>query len=138
MFSLDGDSQSLYIIGGQGGPGGPAHLQGGTGGAGQGPIVHITTPQLIAPNLQATLATQQASQLRNIRAVQIASHCPPPSRIFCGREDILTKMHQLFSDTGVNHIYVLHGLGGVGKTQIALKFISESSSRCREATAQGP
>ncbi|KAJ7458446.1 hypothetical protein FB451DRAFT_1372188 [Mycena latifolia] len=30
------------------------------------------------------------------------------------------------------HIFVLHGLGGAGKTQIALKFIQESSSRFSE------
>ncbi|KAJ7753215.1 hypothetical protein B0H16DRAFT_1690854 [Mycena metata] len=129
MFPLDGDSRSLYIIGGQGGPGGQAHLQGGAGGVGQGPIVHITTPQLIAPNLQATLATEQALQRRNIQTSQIASHCPPASRIFCGRQDILGKMHHFFSDTGSQHIYVLHGLGGGGKTQIALKFINKTSSR---------
>ncbi|KAJ7720419.1 P-loop containing nucleoside triphosphate hydrolase protein [Mycena metata] len=129
MFSLDGDSRSLHISGGQGGPGGPSYLQGGQGGAGQGPIVHITTPQLIAPNLQAALVTEQPSGLRNIRAAQTASHCPPPSRIFCGRQDILNNMHQFFSDIGTQHIYVLHGLGGAGKTQIALKFIKESLSR---------
>ncbi|KAJ7754777.1 P-loop containing nucleoside triphosphate hydrolase protein [Mycena metata] len=129
MFSLDGDSQSLHISGGHGGSGGPAHLQGGIGGVGQGPIVHITASQLITHNLQATVATDQVLRLDNIRAAQIASHCPPPSRIFCGREDILNKMHQFFSDTGIQHIYVLHGLGGAGKTQIALKFINGSSSR---------
>ncbi|KAJ7724094.1 hypothetical protein B0H16DRAFT_328102 [Mycena metata] len=128
MFSLGGDSRSLNVFGGQGGPGGPAHLQGGTGGIGQGPIVNIMTSQLIAHNLQATVATDQASQVRNLRASQTASHCPPPSRIFCGRQEILTKMHQSFSDTGIQHTYVLHGLGGAGKTQIALKFIKESSS----------
>ncbi|KAJ7694720.1 P-loop containing nucleoside triphosphate hydrolase protein [Mycena metata] len=129
MFSLDGDSRSLHISGGQGGPGGPAHFQGGTGGAGEGPVVHITTSQLIAHNLQATVATQQASQLHNILAAQTASYCPPPSRLFCGRQDILDKVHHFFSDTGSQHIYVLHGLGGAGKTLIALKFIKESSSR---------
>ncbi|KAJ7024598.1 P-loop containing nucleoside triphosphate hydrolase protein, partial [Mycena alexandri] len=37
-------------------------------------------------------------------------------------------MHQFFdTDSGKQHIYVLHGLGGAGKTQIALKFIEESS-----------
>ncbi|KAJ7726648.1 P-loop containing nucleoside triphosphate hydrolase protein, partial [Mycena metata] len=87
------------------------------------------TSQLIAHNLQATVATDQASQLRNLRASQTASHCPPPSRIFCGRQEILNKMHHFFSDTGMQHTYVLHGLGGAGKTQIALKFIKESSSR---------
>ncbi|KAJ7712592.1 P-loop containing nucleoside triphosphate hydrolase protein [Mycena metata] len=80
-------------------------------------------------NLQATVVTEQALQLQNIRASQIASHCPPPSRIFCGRQEILNKMHHFFSDPGIQHIYVLHGLGGAGKTQIALKFIKESSSR---------
>ncbi|KAJ7765214.1 hypothetical protein B0H16DRAFT_1687404 [Mycena metata] len=129
MFSLDGDPRSLNIIGGQGGPGGQAHQHGGIGGVGEGPIVNITTSQLITHNLQATVVTEQALQLQNIRASQIASHCPPPSRIFCGRQEILNKIHHFFSDPGIQHIYVLHGLGGAGKTQIALKFIKESSSR---------
>ncbi|KAJ7106967.1 P-loop containing nucleoside triphosphate hydrolase protein [Mycena epipterygia] len=39
-------------------------------------------------------------------------------------------MHQYFlQPTGKQHIYLLHGLGGAGKTQIALKFIEESSSQ---------
>ncbi|KAF7343055.1 FabD/lysophospholipase-like protein [Mycena venus] len=39
-------------------------------------------------------------------------------------------MHHFFtSNTGIQLIYVLHGLGGAGKTQIALKFIQESLSR---------
>ncbi|KAJ7714851.1 hypothetical protein B0H16DRAFT_512159 [Mycena metata] len=37
-------------------------------------------------------------------------------------------MQHFFFDSGIQHIYVLHGLGGAGKTQIALKFIKESSS----------
>ncbi|KAJ7921617.1 P-loop containing nucleoside triphosphate hydrolase protein, partial [Mycena leptocephala] len=37
-------------------------------------------------------------------------------------------MHQYFNqDLGKQHIYVLYGLGGAGKTQISLKFIAESS-----------
>ncbi|KAJ7695896.1 P-loop containing nucleoside triphosphate hydrolase protein [Mycena metata] len=56
------------------------------------------------------------------------NHCPPPSRIFQGRQAILDKMHQFFNtDSGNQHIYVLYGLGGAGKTQIVLKFIEESS-----------
>ncbi|KAJ7722954.1 P-loop containing nucleoside triphosphate hydrolase protein, partial [Mycena metata] len=48
--------------------------------------------------------------------------------IFQGREAILDKMHQFFNaDSGHQHIYVLYGLGGAGKTQIALKFIEQSS-----------
>ncbi|KAJ7711427.1 hypothetical protein B0H16DRAFT_599700 [Mycena metata] len=64
-----------------------------------------------------------------VKAVQRINNCPPPSRIFQGRQAILDKMHQFFeTDSGKQqHIYVLHGLGGVGKTQIALKFIEQSS-----------
>ncbi|KAJ7727617.1 P-loop containing nucleoside triphosphate hydrolase protein [Mycena metata] len=67
----------------------------------------------------------------NPSAVQVPQHtnnCPPASRIFQGREKILTKMQDYFAqDMGKQHIYVLHGLGGAGKTQVALKFIQESS-----------
>jgi hypothetical protein len=30
-------------------------------------------------------------------------------------------------EIGKQHIYVLHGLGGAGKTQIGLKFLNDSS-----------
>ncbi|KAJ7115307.1 P-loop containing nucleoside triphosphate hydrolase protein, partial [Mycena epipterygia] len=56
--------------------------------------------------------------------------CPPPTRIFHGRKPILQQMHEYFTqNTGKQVIFVLHGLGGAGKTQIALKFIEESASR---------
>ncbi|KAJ7840781.1 hypothetical protein B0H13DRAFT_2415558 [Mycena leptocephala] len=63
-----------------------------------------------------------------VEASQFLGHCPPPSRNFQGRRMILDKMHQLF-DQGTNkqNIYVLYGPGGAGKTQIALKFIEEST-----------
>ncbi|KAJ7244001.1 hypothetical protein C8J57DRAFT_1725803 [Mycena rebaudengoi] len=55
--------------------------------------------------------------------------CPPPSRIFQGRKDILDKMHHYFGqDIGSRHVSLLHGLGGSGKTQIALKFLHETQS----------
>ncbi|KAJ7315288.1 hypothetical protein DFH08DRAFT_790251 [Mycena albidolilacea] len=123
MLSRD-DSRSLYITGGQGGHGGHAHPHGtgGPGGTGLGPNVNI--------NLHPGPASQQAFQPSNIQASQTINHCPPPSRIFQGRRDILDKMHYFFtSDVGIQHIYVLYGLGGAGKTQITLKFINESSSR---------
>ncbi|KAF8153617.1 P-loop containing nucleoside triphosphate hydrolase protein, partial [Mycena galopus ATCC 62051] len=54
--------------------------------------------------------------------------CPHPSRIFHGRQRILDTIHGYFNqDAGKQHIFLLHGLGGAGKTQIALKFIQESS-----------
>ncbi|KAJ7143453.1 hypothetical protein C8R46DRAFT_1360542 [Mycena filopes] len=55
--------------------------------------------------------------------------CPPASRIFQGRQEILAKMQQFFSrNPGKQLIYVLHGLGGTGKTQTALKFIQDSDA----------
>ncbi|KAJ6607830.1 P-loop containing nucleoside triphosphate hydrolase protein, partial [Mycena sp. CBHHK59/15] len=54
---------------------------------------------------------------------------PPPSRIFHGRRNILNQMHDYFAwDVGKRHICLLHGLGGSGKTQIALKFLDESTA----------
>ncbi|KAJ7770434.1 acyl transferase/acyl hydrolase/lysophospholipase [Mycena metata] len=54
--------------------------------------------------------------------------CPPPSQIFRGRQDILDKMHEYFSgDIQGRHAYVLYGLGGSGKTQIALKFLDTTN-----------
>jgi hypothetical protein len=46
--------------------------------------------------------------------------------MFTGRRDILSKMHKYFStDIGKRHVFILHGLGGTGKSQITLKFIEE-------------
>ncbi|KAF7371239.1 Transcription factor [Mycena sanguinolenta] len=97
------------IYGGQGGSGGQGGEKGGSGGAGEGPIVHQNFP---------SSTVVQASRLIN--------HCPPPSRIFHGRRTILDAMHQFFAqDTRKQKVYVLYGLGGAGKTQVALKFIEE-------------
>ncbi|KAJ7811658.1 acyl transferase/acyl hydrolase/lysophospholipase [Mycena leptocephala] len=68
------------------------------------------------------VSTQSLS--KNCFHVGAGDICPPPSRIFQGRQDILAKMDEYFSkDVGERHIYVLHGLGGSGKTEIALKFL---------------
>ncbi|KAF8217235.1 P-loop containing nucleoside triphosphate hydrolase protein [Mycena galopus ATCC 62051] len=132
MLSRD-DSRSLHITGGRRNmwSWGPGLLDGtgGPGGAGLGPTVHIAAQQLIAHNLHTTLALDQVFKLSNERASQIINLCPPLLRIFQGRRNILDKMHHFFtSNMGMQHIYVLHGLGGAGKTQIALKFINELSS----------
>ncbi|KAJ7888007.1 hypothetical protein B0H13DRAFT_2277447 [Mycena leptocephala] len=65
-----------------------------------------------------------ASEFKQFSPALALVRCPPPSRIFQGRQDILAKMDEYFSkDIGERHIYVLHGLGGSGKTQIGLKFL---------------
>ncbi|KAJ6611869.1 P-loop containing nucleoside triphosphate hydrolase protein [Mycena sp. CBHHK59/15] len=59
----------------------------------------------------------------------VTTGCPPPSRIFHGRRNILNQMHDYFArDVGKCHICLLHGLGGSGKTQITLKFLDESTA----------
>ncbi|KAJ7144745.1 hypothetical protein C8R43DRAFT_563088 [Mycena crocata] len=60
---------------------------------------------------------------------QRINDCPPASRIFEGRTGILNQMQDFFStDSDNQRIFLLHGLGGAGKTQIALKFIEQSLS----------
>ncbi|GLB39589.1 putative patatin-like phospholipase [Lyophyllum shimeji] len=50
--------------------------------------------------------------------------CPPPTRYFKGRQKILAEMAAYFFNGSENqHVCVLHGLGGVGKTQIAYQFV---------------
>jgi len=52
--------------------------------------------------------------------------CPPPTPVFTGRKDVLSQMHAYFSaNVGRRHVFVLHGLGGSGKSQIAFKFVEE-------------
>ncbi|KAJ7635318.1 hypothetical protein FB45DRAFT_483618 [Roridomyces roridus] len=58
------------------------------------------------------------------------NECPAPSRVFQGRQRILQEMKTFFEDGSMKqHICLLHGLGGIGKTQIALKFIDDLASK---------
>ncbi|KAJ7816993.1 hypothetical protein B0H13DRAFT_2459166 [Mycena leptocephala] len=81
-------------------------INGGTFIGGNLNYIHTT---VMPPSVSAD---QTAQQINN---------CPLPSRIFRGRQAILDKMYEFFNqDIGRQHIYVLHGLGGAGKTQIGL------------------
>ncbi|KAJ7640516.1 P-loop containing nucleoside triphosphate hydrolase protein [Mycena rosella] len=80
-------------------------------------------------HLHKALSIGMSSSLPPTPVTQSITKCPLPSRIFHGRQIILDTMHQFFKQNlGKQHIFLLHGLGGSGKTQIALKFIQESSS----------
>jgi len=49
---------------------------------------------------------------------------------FIGRKDILDKLRKYFdSESASQRIFVLHGLGGAGKSQLAFKFIEESKDK---------
>lgn len=55
--------------------------------------------------------------------------CPPPSPVFTGRQEVLDTMHNYFNENvGGRHVYVLHGLGGSGKSQIGYKFVELSQA----------
>ena len=62
--------------------------------------------------------------------------CPAPSRVFTGREGVLRQMENYFSNgKRTQHVFVLYGLGGGGKSQTAFKFVDQSQfqtepSRC--------
>ncbi|KAJ6547999.1 hypothetical protein DFH09DRAFT_1281720 [Mycena vulgaris] len=86
----------------------------------------------IDTNLQVhkAFSTGRLPDLSAAPVTQTITKCPPPSRIFHGRQNILHKMHKFFEqDLDKQHIYLLHGLGGAGKTQIGLKFIEGLSGR---------
>jgi hypothetical protein len=59
----------------------------------------------------------------------VSKSCPLPVKSFTGRNDILDKMCQYFdSDHKIQHVFVLHGLGGSGKSQLAFKFLEDSKT----------
>ena len=55
--------------------------------------------------------------------------CPLPVKSFMGQKEILDKMCKYF-DSGEKgqHVFVLHGLGGSGKSQLAFKFLEDSKT----------
>ena len=54
--------------------------------------------------------------------------CPLPVKSFIGRKEILDKMGQYFDTSKDQHVFVLHGLGGSGKSQLAFKFLEDSKN----------
>ena len=57
---------------------------------------------------------------------------PPPTDMFTGRSDYLQKMKDTFGlpktsvEMRTQRKFVLYGTGGIGKTQLALKFLDEN------------
>ena len=73
----------------------------------------------------------------NARRAQInipVTQKPNSSLIFTGRQDVLDKLekiftHQVTSRPMLRRSCLLWGMGGIGKTQICLKFIEEMSHK---------
>ncbi|KAF8059519.1 hypothetical protein FPV67DRAFT_458134 [Lyophyllum atratum] len=71
--------------------------------------------------------------LSNVAGKSPANYVPAPSRHFTGRGDLLEGLHNFFfgwhQDEDKQVRVLLHGIGGGGKTQIALKFAEENADR---------
>ena len=56
---------------------------------------------------------------------------PNPSNRFTGRTEVIAKLKRHFSNAGDSarkrKFFLLHGMGGIGKTQICLKLVEEMS-----------
>ena len=56
---------------------------------------------------------------------------PNPSNRFTGRTEVIAKLEGHFSNVDDSaqkrKVFLLHGMGGIGKTQICLKFIEGMS-----------
>ena len=71
-------------------------------------------------------------QSLSIGQLKVHKICPLPVKFFTGRKEILDKMCQYFdTDQKDQHVFVLHGLGGSGKSQLAFKFLEDSRNNHR-------
>ena len=57
---------------------------------------------------------------------------PNPSNRFTGRIEVITKLRKHFfthtnGSAQKRKFFLLHGMGGIGKTQICLKFVEDMS-----------
>ena len=78
------------------------------------------------------LVSPRSQQSLPIGWLKVHKICPLPVKSFTGQKKILDKMCQYF-DSGQKgqHVFVLHGLGGAGKSQLAFKFLEDSKTDYR-------
>ena len=93
-------------------------------------IVNLFICQNHVENLQYIQYIQPANMQMQIPVPRK----PNSSSIFTGRKDILNKLGKVFAPRASNRLIprrscLLWGLGGIGKTQICLKFTEEESAR---------
>ncbi|KAJ7443166.1 P-loop containing nucleoside triphosphate hydrolase protein [Mycena galericulata] len=128
----------ITIQGGTGGSGGQGGDLGGAGGNAEGPrfnvMVHgnlvnnFTMPPVNVDYQDDKIDPEARNWSSDPAMAKDHKPCPLPVSSFTGRRDILQKMHHYFDhDQGsVQHIFVLYGLGGSGKSQLAFKFLHDS------------
>ncbi|MET9494763.1 FxSxx-COOH system tetratricopeptide repeat protein [Streptomyces sp. NPDC006552] len=104
-------------------PGAPGPLQGGT------PVTTVV-PGTAAPAAEAREEPAGAAyQARAVRPA-ILGNMPPRNLVFTGRDDLLQRLED---DLGQGPTAVLphtlHGMGGVGKSQLALEYVYRNAAR---------
>ena len=70
----------------------------------------------------------------NTKKMHVMIQKPNFSSLFVGRKDVLDKLRKIFIHSADSELMtrcscLLWGTGGIGKTQISLKFIEEMSDR---------
>ena len=96
---------------------------------GQCELIHSTRPVTDNKSKSEDMELPSGSKIRN-------HNVPGPTSAFTGREDILKQLTEYFNPTtasvirGMQRLFVLWGLGGAGKTQIALKFATMQRNQC--------
>ena len=82
-----------------------------------------------APSWYLTTSHQSMASFVQPKYVYVPSRLPSPR--FTGQGIYLSKLRTYFGTTGQTsqRRFLLHGKGGVGKTQLALKYAEESAGR---------
>jgi len=90
-------------------------------------FVSLTLPSDLKSGLAAPEAVPEPTSRSSMK------YQPVSSSLFTGREDFLNTLEAFFTDQGpgehLRREYLLYGIGGAGKTQIALRFTEKHSQR---------
>ncbi|MEU9423635.1 FxSxx-COOH system tetratricopeptide repeat protein [Streptomyces sp. NPDC048342] len=92
------------------------------------PGADLSSPGSAVPRPAAPQSRQAAPQRATVPVVW--GSVPPNNPNFTGREELLTQVHQqlLTGDTSAVLPHTLHGMGGVGKSQIAIEYVYRHAS----------
>ncbi|GAB3842122.1 FxSxx-COOH system tetratricopeptide repeat protein [Dactylosporangium cerinum] len=86
---------------------------------------------VVAPPAAATGATNPVPPTAAIavaegslaRAVPRVRNVAPRNPGFAGRDDLITRLHERLAAGGTTVVQALHGMGGVGKTQLVIEYV---------------
>lgn len=96
----------------------------GDGGVGV-PVAQISKPVLLfcIYIMWRSIWTGVAGVIPPVEGVEPLKSCPLPSPMFTGQQHALARIQDfILGESEGRHVFVLHGLGGSGKTQLALQF----------------